>query len=67
VHSRELACDRGRGREKRKAEIGVSAFKEGEAGFTISAGLLRTREEAVTALSRIEFVVSSNVRYSRTE
>jgi hypothetical protein len=35
--------------EKRKAEIGVSAFKEGEAGITIARALLRSREEAVTA------------------
>jgi hypothetical protein len=44
---------RGEGpKKRRKAEIGVSAFKEGEAGITISVGMLRSSEEAVTALSQ---------------
>jgi hypothetical protein len=50
--------------KKRKAEIGVSAFKEGEAGITIAPRLLRTREEAVTAPSRLSFGARSGVGYS---
>jgi hypothetical protein len=50
--------------KRRKAEIGVSAFKEGEAGITISVGLLRTSEGAVTALSREWLGARSSVSYS---
>jgi hypothetical protein len=53
-------------KKKRKAEIGVSAFKEGEAGLTISARLLRSCEGGVTALSRIQFGLNSGVGYSRS-
>ena len=53
--------------EKRKAEIGVSAFKEGEAGITIAPPLLRSREEAVTAPSRAPFGTRSGLGYSPLE
>jgi hypothetical protein len=53
--------------EKKKAEIGVSAFKEGEAGLTIFRSLLRSGEEAVTALSRPLSVPLAGVGYIRHE
>jgi hypothetical protein len=58
---REHECDP---EKRRKAEIGVSAFKEGEAGITISVGVLRSGEEAVTALSQDTIGARSSVSYS---